>query len=454
MSFPVAYSGESDSPPAVPSILLVPASPELLERAARDRDAFLAEIGARSMAEWPGMRFLLSQGREQLLERPELQGWWLELIVDAELHELVGVGGFKGPPDADGIVDLEVFIAPAREGRGYATSALQQLTSRAFSNPLVKKVRARTLPQAGAPTRMLEKAGFKFIEELDVPDDGPVWSYEIDAPKPASLVPEACSACGGALVLHLLLEPAPETGTRYSILTCTSCGLSHTAPTEPRPLDIHRVQSALFPESWTRRRLLLLKEALGATGGRLLDVGPEDPGFQHAAHDIGYAVETASAVSAESGPYRVITFWHSLGQAKPLLGTLRAAREALEPQGMLFVTVPDAGSLQARVFGPRWFEHEVPRNLHHFDRASLHTALGRAGFSDVQIHHLATERELVGWVRDARDAVLGERRRSVLRSLAVGAAMVPGAAVATALGRVVDKGATLFAVARSPARPE
>lgn len=436
----------------MPQVELVPGNPELLERAARDRDAFLTEIGARSMAEWPGLRFLLAQAREQLVERPELQGWWMELILDPEHRELVGVGGFKGPPDMDGIVDLEVFIAPAREGRGYATSALQQLTSRAFSNPLVKKVRARTLPQAGAPTRMLEKAGFKFIEELDVPDDGPVWSYEIAAPKRAPSVPEACSACGGALVLHLLLEPAPETGTRYSILTCTSCGLSHTSPTEPRPLDVHRVESAFFPETWTRRRLQLLRDALGFAGGRLLDVGPEDPGFQHAAHDAGYAVDAKSGVSGETGVYRVITFWHSLGQARPLLDSLRAAREALEPEGLLLVTAPDAGSLQARVFGPRWFEHEVPRNLHHFDRVSLRGALERAGFDDVRVEHLATERELVGWVRDARSAVLGDRRRSVLRSLAVGAAMLPGAAVATALGQVVDKGATLYAVARTPAR--
>lgn len=432
------------------SVQLVSANPDLLELAARDRDAFVSEIGARSVAEWPGVRFLLSQAREQLLERPELGGWWLELILDGESKEWVGVGGFKGPPDERGVVDVEVFIAPAREGRGYATLALEQLVQRAFEHPEVKKVRGRTLPQAGAPTRMLEKAGFRFIEELDLPDDGPVWSYEIEAPKRTPLIPEACSVCGGALVLHLLLDANPLTQTRYSIMTCTSCGLSHTAPTEPRPLDQGRAPSALFPETWTRRRVQILREALGYDGGRLLDVGPEDPAFEQAASQAGFMVESASSLLLvqDVEPFRAITFWHSLGQARLLLDTLHDAREALEPNGVLLVTAPDAGSLQARVFGPRWFEHEVPRNLHHFDRRALETTLHTAGFESVRIQHLATEREVVGWVRDAREAVLGDRKRSVLRTLAVGAALVPGAALATAVGQVVDRGATLLAVAR------
>ncbi len=432
-------------------VLLISAEPARLELAARDRDAFLADIGARGMAEWPGVRFLLAQAKDQLVERPELAGWWMELILDEASKEWVGVGGFKGPPDAHGVVDLEVFIAPAREGRGYATATVMQLVARAFEHPEIEKVRARTLPQAGGPTRMLEKAGFQFVEELDLPDDGPVWSYEIEAPKRLSLVPEACSVCGGALMLQLLLDPPPKTNTRYSILTCTGCGLAHTAPTEPRPLDEQKVLSAFFPETWTKRRVQILREALGLSGGRLLDVGPEDPGFQRAAHEAGFIVETTSALIAAPHlePYRAITFWHSLGQVRPLLETLEEAREALEPGGFLLVTAADAGSLQARVFGPRWFEHEVPRNLHHFDRSALENALVTAGFESVRLQHLATERELVGWVRDARDAVLGVGRPSVLRRLAVGAAMLPGAAVATAVGQVVDRGATLLAVARA-----
>ena len=58
---------------------------------------------------------------------------------------LVGWGGFKGPPDADGAVEIGYAVAPAWEGRGVATAAVAELLREAWAAPGVRRVLAHTL---------------------------------------------------------------------------------------------------------------------------------------------------------------------------------------------------------------------------------------------------------------------------------------------------------------------
>lgn len=43
----------------------------------------------------------------------------------------------------------------------------------------VKLVRAHTLPEANASTRVLTKCGFRHTEDVVDPEDGPVWRWEL-----------------------------------------------------------------------------------------------------------------------------------------------------------------------------------------------------------------------------------------------------------------------------------
>jgi len=52
------------------------------------------------------------------------------------------------------------------------------LVSYAFSNSKVRVVRAHTLAEANASTRVLAKCGFQRIGEVVDPDDGLVWRWE------------------------------------------------------------------------------------------------------------------------------------------------------------------------------------------------------------------------------------------------------------------------------------
>lgn len=101
-------------------------------------------------------------------------------VVDRERGAVIGSAGFKGPPDAAGMVEIAYGIVPSRQGRGYATEAAAALVQFAFANANVRRVRAHTLPTANASTRVLEKCGFRHTGGVVDPEDGPVWRWERD----------------------------------------------------------------------------------------------------------------------------------------------------------------------------------------------------------------------------------------------------------------------------------
>ena len=99
-------------------------------------------------------------------------------VIQRTLNLVVGSVGFKGAHDADGMVEIGYGIVVAFEGAGYATEATEQLIAFAFSNPEVRLIRAHTLPENNASTRVLAKNGFAKVGEVVDPDDGPVWRWE------------------------------------------------------------------------------------------------------------------------------------------------------------------------------------------------------------------------------------------------------------------------------------
>jgi ribosomal-protein-alanine N-acetyltransferase len=128
-------------------------------------------------------------------EKAELSADWLALLrgsssadpwihgfslVHLDSEAVVGKAGFKGPPAADGVVEIAYGVAPDHQGKGYATEAAQGLTAYAFSSGKVRVVRAHTLPEPNASTRVLTKCGFRRIGEVIDPEDGLVWRWEKD----------------------------------------------------------------------------------------------------------------------------------------------------------------------------------------------------------------------------------------------------------------------------------
>ena len=126
-------------------------------------------------------------------EKAELSVDWMALVdsatsADPWIHgfalvqrtdnAVVGNCGFKGPPTPDGVVEIAYGVAPDYQGNGYATEAAEALAAYAFSTSNVGVVRAHTLPEANASTRVLTKCGFRQVGEVMDPDDGLVWRWE------------------------------------------------------------------------------------------------------------------------------------------------------------------------------------------------------------------------------------------------------------------------------------
>ena len=99
-------------------------------------------------------------------------------LVHCDSGGVVGMCGFKGPPDADGVVEIAYSVNPEHQGKGYATEAAQGLVGYAFCHEPVRVVRAHTLPQTNASTRVLAKCGFRRVGDVIDPEDGLVWRWE------------------------------------------------------------------------------------------------------------------------------------------------------------------------------------------------------------------------------------------------------------------------------------
>jgi RimJ/RimL family protein N-acetyltransferase len=99
-------------------------------------------------------------------------------VVERVSGTVVGGCGYKGPPDAEGCVEIAYGVNPDYRGRGYATEAAQALVAFAFDQGVVRLVRAHTRPENMASARVVAKCGFVQVGEVMDPEDGLVWRWE------------------------------------------------------------------------------------------------------------------------------------------------------------------------------------------------------------------------------------------------------------------------------------
>ncbi len=91
--------------------------------------------------------------------------YWLMILPEEALG--VGLIGYKGAPDADGMVEVGYGIAPSVQGRGYTTEALHGMLAWAFEDPRTRTVMADVLRTNPASSRVLEKTGMQTVGETE-----------------------------------------------------------------------------------------------------------------------------------------------------------------------------------------------------------------------------------------------------------------------------------------------
>jgi RimJ/RimL family protein N-acetyltransferase len=168
---------------------LVPATIAHLHAELAGHQALTAVIGAEVPSGWPpdlydadAIRFLLDAAGNDTGSGP----WGLYYLIRRAQgnggETVVGVAGFKGPPDAAGIVELGYGVVEEHQRQGYATEAVQGLVRFAFASSNVATVVAQTLPHLAPSIGVLLKAGFTFAGPGNDPHAPPgeeVVRYEI-----------------------------------------------------------------------------------------------------------------------------------------------------------------------------------------------------------------------------------------------------------------------------------
>ena len=162
------------------TVTLVVADLATLDAALAGDDALAARLGCGVVSGWVSFTGALVATRQALAADPSAGDWGTRLFLTGEPPELVGWGGYKGPP-RDGTVELGYEIAESRRGRGLATAAVGAMLAEAFADGGVSAVVAHTLAEPNASNRVLAKAGFRF-DGADVDDGQDVWRFRLDRP--------------------------------------------------------------------------------------------------------------------------------------------------------------------------------------------------------------------------------------------------------------------------------
>lgn len=90
-------------------------------------------------------------------------GWYALLRGNMKIPStLIGAGGYFGPPDVKGEVEIGFSVLPMWQRIGLATEMAIALVQNAYKDSRVKKVIAHTHPSNLASRKVLEKSGFVF----------------------------------------------------------------------------------------------------------------------------------------------------------------------------------------------------------------------------------------------------------------------------------------------------
>jgi RimJ/RimL family protein N-acetyltransferase len=170
---------------------IIPARLEALIAEFHGRQAVERILGVAIPDSWPPE--LLAEDAVQLAfekikDHPTEADWWLHYFVDMEYETVIGAGGYKGPPDQEGEVEIRYSILPEYRRQGYASEAVHALVEHAFDVALVKKVVAETWPDLKASVGVLERCG--FVPEEPGSEEGAIRYAITRASRP--ILPPAC----------------------------------------------------------------------------------------------------------------------------------------------------------------------------------------------------------------------------------------------------------------------
>src|SRR5688572_16364113 len=162
------------------NLRLIPCDTEILKSALQGNEVLAKKINATVEDNWTEFGVVaLKYSLDRLTESEEEKNWWTYFPIHKQDNKLIGSGGYKGQPTPDGTVELGYEIAPDYRNQGLATEMTKGLMENAFRDERVNTIVAHTLGQNNPSTKVLQKCGFEKVDEINDPEDGLIWKWEV-----------------------------------------------------------------------------------------------------------------------------------------------------------------------------------------------------------------------------------------------------------------------------------
>lgn len=159
-------------------------------------------------------------------------------------------------------------------------------------------------------------------------------------------------------------------------------------------------------------QLRFVRAMVPGNQGRLLDIGCGSGTFVKVALQAGFDAygleqsQEAVQIGQSNAPGRIfqgveqdlirqgkqfdlLTLFHSLEHMTSPFHYLKDLRKLLRVPGDLIIQVPNVQSLQARLFGARWYGLDCPRHVYNYTTFSLLHLLGRAGYRIQRVRYFS-----------------------------------------------------------------
>lgn len=205
----------------------------------------------------------------------------------------------------------------------------------------------------------------------------------------------------------------------FQLVRCTKCGLVYLSPRPSLNEMVYHYPPDYAPYARVGQGSFLrrLDVAFGIgkrcravnhlrTSGRILDIGCASGHFLLSMKALGwetYGVELneyaahrakehglevfcgeVEAAQFERDTFDVVTLWDVIEHLHSPKSTLSEINRILKKDGLLVVSTPDVGSLDANIFGRYWAGLDSPRHLFLFSAQTLSLLLQELGFEILQ----------------------------------------------------------------------
>ncbi|MEV6847957.1 GNAT family N-acetyltransferase [Actinoplanes sp. NPDC051411] len=164
-----------------PSVRFVPLPPRALDALLTGDLPAARAITGVPLSDWflsDEVTWLWRMRLDQIAVDPRAADWIVRAAVSVPDGVVIGAGGFHGPPDGAGMVEIGYSTDPAYRRRGYARAMVAELLRWAAAEPSVVTVRASISPGNAASLATIAGFGFAHVGEQWDDEDGNEFLYE------------------------------------------------------------------------------------------------------------------------------------------------------------------------------------------------------------------------------------------------------------------------------------